>query len=59
MTPTHKEPENCLEENQEQSDCKSDSPLINDDVSPRIPFILIDGPGGGLDQFLLIYFNDF
>ncbi|ROL54264.1 Rho GTPase-activating protein 11A [Anabarilius grahami] len=46
VTPTHKEPENCLEEHQEQSDCKSDSPLINNDVSPRIPLILIDGPGG-------------
>ncbi|XP_048036798.1 uncharacterized protein zgc:153345 isoform X1 [Megalobrama amblycephala] len=46
VTPTHKGPENCLEEHQEQSDCKSGSPPINDDVSPRIPLILIDGPGG-------------
>lgn len=53
MTSTYKEPENCLEEHQEQPDCKSDSRLIND-VSPRIPLILIDGPGGGLDQFLFI-----
>uniref|UniRef100_A0A8C1FY63 Zgc:153345 n=1 Tax=Cyprinus carpio TaxID=7962 RepID=A0A8C1FY63_CYPCA len=38
-------PENGLEEHQEQPDCKSDSPLTNADVSPKIPFILIDGPG--------------
>lgn len=43
VTPTH---ENFSEEHQEQLDCKSDLPLINDDVSPRIPLILIDGPGG-------------
>ncbi|XP_056127557.1 uncharacterized protein zgc:153345 [Rhinichthys klamathensis goyatoka] len=44
VTPTHKDPENCSEEHQEQLDCKSDSPLIND-MSPRIPLIVIDEPG--------------
>ncbi|XP_067289140.1 uncharacterized protein zgc:153345 [Pseudorasbora parva] len=42
MTPTH---ENDSEEHQEQLHHKSDPPLINDDVSRRIPLILIDGPG--------------
>ncbi|XP_026129629.1 rho GTPase-activating protein gacJ-like isoform X1 [Carassius auratus] len=46
VTPTHKDPENCLEEHQEQPDSKSGSPLTNADVSPKIPLILIDGPGG-------------
>lgn len=54
MTPTHKDPEYCSE----QLDCKSDSPLINDDMSPRIPLVVIDEPEAGLDEFLLIYLTD-
>ncbi|XP_016394697.1 uncharacterized protein LOC107728896 isoform X2 [Sinocyclocheilus rhinocerous] len=46
VTPTQKYPENCLEQHQEQPDCKSGSPLTNADVSPKIPLILIGGPGG-------------
>ncbi|XP_073685227.1 uncharacterized protein [Garra rufa] len=46
LSVTHKDPENCLEEHQELPDCNSDSPLSNADVSPKIPLILIDGPGG-------------
>ncbi|XP_050976277.1 uncharacterized protein zgc:153345 isoform X2 [Labeo rohita] len=46
VTPTHKDPENCLEEHQELPDCESGSPLTNADESPKIPLILIDGPEG-------------
>lgn len=28
-------------------------------MSPRIPLIVIDEPGAGLDEFLLIYLTDF
>ncbi|KAK7125659.1 hypothetical protein R3I93_021129 [Phoxinus phoxinus] len=45
VTQTHKDPKNCSEEHQEQLDSKSDLPLINDDMSPRIPLIVIDEPG--------------
>ncbi|XDV54394.1 hypothetical protein PO909_022694 [Leuciscus waleckii] len=44
VTPTHKDPENCSEEHQEQLDYKSDSPLINYDMSLRIPLVVIDEP---------------
>lgn len=57
MIPTHKDP--CSEEHQEQLDCKSDSPLINDDMTPRIPLVVIDEPEAGLDEFLFIYLTDF
>ncbi|XP_043105916.1 uncharacterized protein zgc:153345 [Puntigrus tetrazona] len=46
VTPTHKNPENCLEEHQEQPDYKCGSQHTNADESTKIPLILIDGPGG-------------
>ncbi|KAI7793763.1 hypothetical protein IRJ41_025303 [Triplophysa rosa] len=43
LTPTHKVSENGLENHGVQSDYKSS---IDGDESPRVPLILIDGPGG-------------
>lgn len=47
MTPTHTDSENGLEDHGVQSDYKSS---VDGDESPRVPLILIDGPGGGLHK---------
>lgn len=47
MTPTHTHSENGLEDHGVQSDYKSS---VDGDESPRVPLILIDGPGGGMHK---------
>ncbi|XP_055064138.2 uncharacterized protein [Misgurnus anguillicaudatus] len=43
LTPTHKDTENCSEDHRVQTDYRSSTDA---DESPKLPLILIDGPGG-------------